>query len=99
MVGRDVRIDVSLDAQEEKAALRHEQCDLSDDLLKALLEELFTDGADPTLTGLPLHQFLVELLSQAGHVDTVGSLSARLLHPVFSCLQNHITSSVRQGTQ
>ena len=59
MIGLDVRVDVSLDAQEKQAALRHVQSHLSDDLLKALFEELFTHWADAALASLSLRQLLV----------------------------------------
>ena len=58
---------------------------MADDLLKALLEKLFTHGANATFSGLSLHELLVEHLTKAGHIDAIGDLGGGLLHPVFAC--------------
>ena len=39
------------------------KCNLSDDFVKALGEELFSDRADSTLSGLSFHEFLIEHFS------------------------------------
>ena len=88
LVSADVGVDVALDSEEEQATLGHVQRYLADNLLEALLKELLAYRANPTLTGLALHKFLVEHFSQAGHIDPLGGLRTRLLHPVFTCNRN-----------
>ena len=39
------------------------KCNLSDDFVKALGEELFSDRADSTLSGLSFHEFLIKHFS------------------------------------
>ena len=94
LVGLNVGVDVSLDAQKEKTALWHVQSDLADDLLKALLEEFLTNGADATLTSLPLHELLIEHLSEARYIDSGSRLRAGLLHPLLSYIQTIQNSRV-----
>jgi len=69
LVGLNVRVDVTLDAEQKQTALWHIERDLANDLFKALLEEFFADRADSTLTSLTFHQFLIEHLSEARDVD------------------------------
>ena len=84
LVGLNVRVDVALDTQEKETAFRHVESNLTDDLLKTLLEELLTHRADTLFTSLPLHKFLVKHFSQTGHINSGGWLWASLLHPVLT---------------
>ena len=87
LVGRDGHHDLVADPQEEKTTLRQVQRDLTDDLVKTLGEELFSDGANTAFAGLPLHQLLIEHLSEACHIDSGGWLVAHILYPVLTCVQ------------
>ena len=69
LVSLDGRIDVPLHAQQKQTTLGHIQGHLADDLLEALLEKFLADRADATFTGLPLHELLVEHLTEPGHID------------------------------
>ena len=82
----DVRVDIALHSEKEQATLRHVERHLADDLLKALLEELFTYRADTTFSGLALHQLLVKHLTEPCHVDPASRLGASLLNPVLAAL-------------
>ena len=86
LVGRVGLLDVIADAQEKKTAHWFVQSDLTDNLVKALLEEFLADRAEASLTGLPLEQLLVEHLAKARDVDTTGRLVADLLAEVLALL-------------
>jgi len=70
LVSGDGHLDLIADSQEEEAALGLIQGHLSDDLVKALREELLAHGADATLAGLTLHKLLIELLTEACDINT-----------------------------
>ena len=86
VVGLYVRVDVTLDAQKEQASLRHVKRHLANDLLEALLEELFANWADTAFPRLALHQLLVEHLTEPRHINPACRLRARLLDPVLAAL-------------
>ena len=86
LVGRVGLLDVIADAQEKKTTHWFVKSHLTDNLVKALLEQLLADGAEASLTGLPLEQLLVEHLTEARDIDTTGRLVADLLAEVLALL-------------
>lgn len=84
LVGSNGHFDLITDSEEEKSTLWQIQSDLTNDLVEALGEELLTDWANATLTSLPLHELLVEHLSQPGHVNPRCGLVTDILDVVFS---------------
>ena len=86
-VGLDVAVDVPLDSEEKETSLWHIEGDLADNLLEALLEQFLSHGANAALTGLTLHQLLIQHFSQTGYVDSAGRLWACFLHPLLAYKQ------------
>ena len=86
LVGRVGLLDVIADAQEKKTTHWFVKSHLTDNLVKALLEQFLADRAEASLTGLPLKQLLVEHLTEARNIDTTGRLVADLLAEVLALL-------------
>ena len=53
-------LDFVTDTHEQETTLSTVDCDLSDKLIEALGEELFTEGAEASLTGLTVGNLVVE---------------------------------------
>ena len=85
LIGCDSHHDLVTNTKEEQSALGQVESDLTDDLIEALGEELLTDGADATLSGLTLHKLLIKHFSQSGDIDSRGGLMTHILNPVFAC--------------
>jgi len=87
LISSNGHLDLISDSEEEKATLRLIQSHLSDDLVKALGEELFSDGTDTALSGLTLHQLLVQHLSQSCYINSSSFLMTNVLNVVFAYIQ------------
>ena len=84
LVGSDGHHNLVSDTQEKEAALRQVESHLTDDLIEALREELLTHWADSTLSGLALHELLIEHLTKAGHIDSRSWLVTNVLDPMLA---------------
>ena len=70
LIGSDCHLDLISDSEKKQASLWLAQSNLPDNLIKALRKELLSDWADTALSGLPLHELLIEHLSEPGHVNS-----------------------------
>ena len=86
LIGRVCLLDVVADAKEQKTSLGLIQSDLTNDLIEALLEELFTHRAKSSLSRLSLQQLLVEHFTKACNINTARWLVADLLDEVLALL-------------
>ena len=84
LIGSDGHLNLVTDSEEEKSTLWQIQSDLTNDLVEALGEELLTNGANATLSGLALHELLVEHFSESSHIDSRSWLVAHILDPLLT---------------
>ena len=74
LVGLDRHLDLISHTDEEEAALGSIDSDLSDQLVEALGEEFFAEGADASLSSLGALERSIEFVLQVDHVDLSGWL-------------------------
>ena len=84
LVSGDGHHDFVTDTEEKQTTLWQVQRHLTNDLIKALGEELLTDWADATLPSLTLHKLLVKHFTQSRDIDSRGGLMAHILDPVLA---------------
>jgi hypothetical protein len=83
LVGCNRHPDFIANTKKEEAALRAVDSHLTNELVKALRVELFTDRADPSLPGLTLHQTLIQRLLKLNHIETCRRLVGDILDEVL----------------
>ena len=74
LVGLDRHLDLISHAHKEEAALGGVDSDLSDQLVEALGEEFFAEGADAGLSSLGALERSIKFVLQVDHVDLSGWL-------------------------
>ena len=86
LIGLVGHIDLISNAKEQQASFSRVESGLANDLIKALVEELFTHRTKTRFTSLSFEKFLIEHLSKTSHVDSCGWLVAHILHEVLALL-------------
>ncbi len=84
LIGSNGHLNLISNSEEEEAALWLVQGHLSNDFVETLGEKLFTHGADAALTGLALHQLLIQHFSQSCHIYSSCFLVTDILDVVFA---------------
>jgi len=84
LVGLDGHLDLITHTHEQETALSAVNGDLADELIEALGEELFAEGADACLASLRALKLLIELILQIDHIDLSGGLGRNVTHPEAS---------------
>ena len=81
LVGLDGHLNFIADSDKQEAALRTVDCDLTNQFVEALGEELLTERADSSFAGLTSLDCGVELILQVDHVDLCGGLRRNVTDP------------------
>lgn len=84
LIGSNSHFNFISDSEQQQTAFRFVKSDLSDNLIEALGEELFSDGTNAALACLSLHQFLVQHFSQSCNVYSCSLLMTHILNVVFA---------------
>lgn len=85
LIGGDCHLYFISDSQKKETSFRFAQSNLSNDFIKTLREELFSDRAYSTFSSLSLHQLLIKHLSQSSYVNSGSWLMTNVLNIVFCC--------------
>ena len=86
LVGRDSHLDFITDAHQEEASLSTVDDNLTDELVKALGEELLTMGADAGLSGLASLDGSIKVVLEVDDIDLGGGLGRNVTDPEIASL-------------
>ena len=81
LVGRDSHLDFVTDAHQQEASLSTVDDDLTNEFVKALREELFTMGADASLTSLASLNGSIKMVLKVDNVNLGGGLWRNVTDP------------------
>ena len=84
LVGLNGHLDLISHTHEQETALSAVNGDLTDELIEALGEELFAEGADTRLASLSTLKLLIEPILQIDYIDLSGGLGRNVTHPEAS---------------
>ena len=77
----DGHLDLISDTDEEEASLSAVDSDLADELIEALSEQLFTEGANSSFSCLASLQGGIKIVLQIDNVNLSGGLWRYVTHP------------------
>ena len=84
LVSGDSHFDLISNSKQQQSSLWLAKCNLSDNLVKALRKQFFSDRTNSTLSGLSLHELLVKHFPQSGNIDSGSWLVAHVLDVVHA---------------
>lgn len=84
LISCDSHLNFISNSEKKETSLGLVQSDLTDDFVEALGEEFFSDWTDAALSGLALHEFLIEHFSESGNIDSSGLLMTHILNVMFA---------------
>ena len=89
LVSGDSHFDLISNSKQQQSSLWLAKCNLSDNLVKALRKQFFSDWTNSTLSGLSFHELLVKHFPQSGNIDSGSWLVAHVLDVVLASFNPH----------